>query len=310
MLMKTDESYLRSLVGGRDLHDTVGVNLEGDLDLRNTAGSRGDAGKLELAEKVVVLGHRALTLEDLDEDGGLVVGGGREDLGLLGGDDSVAGDELGHDTTGGLNTESKGADIDEDDIGGTLSTGENTTLDSGTVGNSLIGVDALGGLLATEEFLEELLNLGDTGRTTDKDDLIDILLLDVGVLENLFDGLHGLAEKIDVDFLELGAGKGLGEVIAILEGLDFDAGRLLAGESTLGLLDFTLELSESAEVLGNVGTGLLLVQLDEVLHDALIEIFTTKMSVTSGSQNLENAVVDREEGDIESSTTEIVDNDL
>jgi hypothetical protein len=33
-----------------------------------------------------------------------VVGGGREDLGLLGGDDSVTGDELGEDTSGRLNT--------------------------------------------------------------------------------------------------------------------------------------------------------------------------------------------------------------
>jgi hypothetical protein len=38
----------------------------------------------------------------LDQDGGLVVSGGRENLRLLGWDDSVAGDELGEDTAGGL----------------------------------------------------------------------------------------------------------------------------------------------------------------------------------------------------------------
>jgi len=45
-----------------------------------------DTGELELAEEVVVLGKSALSLVDLDGDGGLVIGGGGEGLGLLGGD--------------------------------------------------------------------------------------------------------------------------------------------------------------------------------------------------------------------------------
>ena len=92
-------------------------------------------------------------------------------LGLPGRDDSVTGNEFSHGTTGGLDTESEGADVDEDDVGGAFFTGEDTTLDGGTVGDGLVGVDALGGLLAAKELLEELLNLGDTGGTTDKDDL-------------------------------------------------------------------------------------------------------------------------------------------
>ena len=43
-----------------------------------------------------------------------------------------------------------------------LVTREDTTLDCCTISDSLIRVNALGGLLATEELLEELLNLGDT----------------------------------------------------------------------------------------------------------------------------------------------------
>ena len=68
----------RSLVRGLDVQDTVGVNLEDDLDLRNTTRSGGNASELELAEKVVILRERTFTLEDLDEDGGLVVGGSGE----------------------------------------------------------------------------------------------------------------------------------------------------------------------------------------------------------------------------------------
>jgi hypothetical protein len=36
-------------------------------------------------------------------------------------------------------------------------------LNSGTVSDGFIRVDSLGRFLATEEFLEELLNFGDTG---------------------------------------------------------------------------------------------------------------------------------------------------
>lgn len=92
-------------------------------------------------------------------------------LGLASGNDGVAGNEFGENTAGGLDTECQGANVDENDVLSTLLTGQDTTLDGGTVGNGLIGVDTLGRLLATEELLEELLNLGDTSRTSDENDL-------------------------------------------------------------------------------------------------------------------------------------------
>mmetsp|Transcript_30964 Transcript_30964/g.61375 ORF Transcript_30964/g.61375 Transcript_30964/m.61375 type:complete len:203 (-) Transcript_30964:1457-2065(-) len=46
-----------ALVLGRDLEDAVGVDLEGDVDLRHAAGGGGDASQLKLAQEVVVLGH-------------------------------------------------------------------------------------------------------------------------------------------------------------------------------------------------------------------------------------------------------------
>lgn len=161
----------RALVDGADLQDTVGVDLEGDVDLGDAARCRGNAVEVELAEKVVVLGKRALTLEHLDGNGGLVVGGGGERLGLLGGDDGITGNDLGEDTTGGLDTQGEGADVDEEDVTGAFLAGEDTTLEGSAPSDSLIGVDTLGGFLAVEEVLEEGLDLGNTGRATNKDDL-------------------------------------------------------------------------------------------------------------------------------------------
>lgn len=140
--------------------------------------------------------------------------------------------------------------------------------------------------------------------------LIDIFLLDVSVLQHLLDGLHSLAEEVHVEFFELGTGEGLGEIVTVLERFDFDAGGLLTGEGPLGLLNLALQFTRGTEVLGDVGTSLLLVALDKIVNDAVVEIFTTKVGVTSSSQDLEDTVVDGEEGDIKSSTTEIVDDDL
>ena len=54
---------LRSLVSSANLHNVIDINLESDLDLRNTAWCRIDAGEFEFSKEVIVLGKRTLTLE-------------------------------------------------------------------------------------------------------------------------------------------------------------------------------------------------------------------------------------------------------
>ena len=95
---------------------------------------------------------------------------------LVSGNDGVAGDKLGHSSTSGLNTKGEGFDINKNDVTERLVAGENTALDSGTVGNSLVRVDTLRGLLV-EVLLEELLDLGDTSRTSNKNDLAVALVI-------------------------------------------------------------------------------------------------------------------------------------
>ena len=165
--------FTGTLVSGGDLHDTVGVDLERNLDLRNATRSGRNAGELKLAEEVVVLGEGTFTLEDLDQDRGLVVGSGGENLTLAGRDNGVTGNKLGHDATSCFDTEGERVNIDKEKTTQTLVAGEDTSLDSSTVGDSLIRVDSLGGFLS-KVLLEELLDLGDTGGTTDKNNLRNI----------------------------------------------------------------------------------------------------------------------------------------
>ena len=240
-----------ALLKGRDVHDSVGIEIEGNLDLGDTTGRGGNAGKLELAKEVVVLGALALTLVDLDKHTRLVVGEGREDLGLLGGDGGVAGNELGHHATSGLDTERERSDIEQEDLVGRLGggiSGKNGSLDSGTVGDGLVGVDRLVGLLAVEVVGDELLNAGDTGGATDEDDLVDQRLVDLGIGEDAVNRLEGGSEEILAELLETSTGDRGVEVDTLEERVDLDRSLGRRRKSTLGTLASSSETTQSARV--------------------------------------------------------------
>ena len=87
-----------------------------DLDLRHAAAGGGNAVQVEPAQGLVVLGHLTLALEYVDLHGGLVVGGGGEDLALLHGDGGVALDELGHHAAHGLDAQGQGGDVQQQQV--------------------------------------------------------------------------------------------------------------------------------------------------------------------------------------------------
>ena len=71
-----------ALVLGRNVQDTVGIDVEGDLDLGHTTRCRLDAVEAEVAQQLVVGKHLTLALADADVDRGLVVRSGGKVLGL------------------------------------------------------------------------------------------------------------------------------------------------------------------------------------------------------------------------------------
>merc|ERR1719231_2101042 len=252
-----------ALVLGADVEDAVGVDLEGDLDLRHAARRGRDAAELELAEEVAVLGHGALALEDLDHDGRLVVLVGREDLRLLRRDDRVARDELGHHAADRLDAERERRHVEQKEVLGlvTALAREDAALHRRAVRDGLVGVDALVGLLAVEEVLEEHLDLGDARRAADEDDLVDLGLLHLGIVHDLLDGRQGLLEEVDAELLEARARQGLREVDAVEEALDLEADLVLRRERALGALDLAAQLLDGALVLGGVRAVLALEDL-------------------------------------------------
>lgn len=176
----------RPLVLGRDVDDAVGVNVKGDLNLRDAAGGRGDSHQSELTQHLVVCCHLPLSLTHLDlhlrlsvRRRGEHLQGDRgtplhpeaaftqtqnthspslrvQYLALLGGDGGVPVDEFGEDSAQGLDTQRQGCDIQQQHIGDI--TGQNSTLDGCTYGDGLVRVDGLAGS-AAEQVLNRLLNL-------------------------------------------------------------------------------------------------------------------------------------------------------
>ena len=81
-------------VFSRDVDDAVRVDVEADLDLRDTTWGRGQAYELELTEGTVVTSKLALALKRVHPDVRLIVRGGGEELALLNRDSCIPFDEL------------------------------------------------------------------------------------------------------------------------------------------------------------------------------------------------------------------------
>ncbi|CAA7406321.1 unnamed protein product [Spirodela intermedia] len=267
------------LVLGGHVEDAVGVDVEADGDLGHAARRRGDAGELKLAEEVVVSGPGPLALVDLDQDTGLVVGVGGEDLLLLGGDGGVPGDEHRHDAAGGLQTLREG--------------GNDGGLDGGAIGHGLVGVDALTELLAIKE-----------------DHFVDGALVHLGVPQALLHGLHALSEEIHVQLLEPGASDGGVEVNALEQGVDLDGGLGGGGERPLRPLAGRPEPPQGPGVAADVLLVLPLELLHEVVHHPVVKVLAAQVGISGGGLDLEDPLLDREQGDVEGATSEVKDEDV
>jgi hypothetical protein len=91
-------------------------------------------------------------------------------------------------------------------------------------------------LLAVEEVSQKLLNARNTSRATDKDNVVDALLLDTSILENLLDGIDSGLEDLGVQVFETSTSDLGIEVLAIEERVDFDSGLGSVGQGSLGTL--------------------------------------------------------------------------
>ena len=92
----------RRPVRRRHLQESVGVNVKGDLNLRDPPGRRGDARELEAAEALVAISHLPLPLEHVNFNRALIRFGGAEEVALADRNGGVARNQHLHHPTNGL----------------------------------------------------------------------------------------------------------------------------------------------------------------------------------------------------------------
>mmetsp|Transcript_29706 Transcript_29706/g.88331 ORF Transcript_29706/g.88331 Transcript_29706/m.88331 type:complete len:186 (-) Transcript_29706:931-1488(-) len=177
---------------------------------------------MKLAEQVVVFGHCALPLEDLNEHARLIVGVRREGLRLLRGDGRVPLDEFRHDATSCLEAHGERRDVQQEQVLHLRRSlpSQNGGLHGGTVSHGLIGVDGLAGLFPVEELLDHGLDLRDARGPAHQHHLMDVALVDTAVPEALLHGPHRIAEVVHVELLEARTGEGARVVDPLEERID------------------------------------------------------------------------------------------
>ena len=298
------------LVGGPVLgghvHDAVGVDVEGDFDLRDATRRWRQVDQLELAEGLVVAGHFTLALQHVNFHAWLHVFGGGEDLGATGWDGGVALDQLGHHATLGLNAQAERGDVKQQYVFDVAL--EHAGLHRGAKGNDFVGVHALVGLFAGDAG-NQVANGGHTGGTANQDDVVELALAHAAIFECLLERDAATLDQIGGHFLELGPGERLVKVQrAFGRGSDerqVDLRLLHLAEFDLGLLGCFLQALGGHPVIGQVDAVSGLELLDEPVNDALIPVVATQLGVAVGALHFEHAVADFQHGHVEGAATEV-----
>ena len=238
------------LVRGRDIQDTIGINVKGNFNLRNTTRSRWDVRQLKLAEQVVVLGASTISFVHLNKHTRLVVRESGEDFRLYGGNSGVTLDERGHDTSGSLDTEGNRGNVEEEKVSSLLRgvTGKDGSLDGSTIGNSLIRVDTLVRLLAVEEVGNKFDDTGNTSGPTNQDDFMNVRLVDLGVAKDLLNRYKGAIEEILAQLFETGTSERSVEVDTFEERVDFDGCLSSRRKDTLSALASSAKTTNSTGI--------------------------------------------------------------
>ena len=294
------------------MDDAIGIDIEGNLNLRNSTRSSRNLVQGKGAEDPVLGSHLTFALQDLDADLGLAISRSSENLALVSRNRGVARNHLGAHAAEGLDAQGKRSDIKQDDV--LDGSAKNTTLNGGAHGDYLIRVDTLHRLLAAEHLLDCFLDRGDTGRATNKNDLVDIVDRQASITQRIGDRTTATLDQVGGHGLEVGPGKIHLQVqrAVVLVGDERQADGVVhrAGKSDLRLLRLFLHPLQGHGIVLQVDAILRLELLVHPIDDLRIEVITAKVGITVGALDFENAVSELQDGDIEGTAAEVIDGNL
>ncbi len=293
------------------MNDPVGVDVEGHLDLGHAPRRGRNPDQFEPAQRPVVGRHGALALQDVDAYRRLVVRGGRKDLAFLGRDRCVLFDQFRQHAAKRLDAQRQGRDVQKQDILDVP--GQNAALDCGSDCHDFIGIDALVGLLP-EDLLDLLLDPRHAGHPADEDDLVDLRRREVGVFQGRAAGAFDLVDQVFHERLQLGPGQ-LDVHVLGTAGIRRDEGQVDVrlhgrGQLHLGLFRRLLEALQGHLVAPNVDALVLLEFRGQKLDEPLVEVLAAQVGVAIGRFDLENALAQLQDRNVERSPAQVEDGDL
>ncbi len=296
---------------GGNMQNTVGVDIEGDLDLWHAPRSGGDADQLKTANGLVAFRHFPLALQHVNRYRRLIVGRSGENLAFFARDGSVFFDEFGHHRTEGFNTQGQGRDVEQQYI---LDVSlENSTLNGSADSYHFIWIDPLVRRLV-EDFLYLALHRRHAGHAADQQYLIDIRSGQPGILDSSTARTHQLIEKAGTDAFQLGAGQldvhVLGTGLIGGDKRQVDVGLHGAGEFTFCLFAGFLEALQGHLVAPQIDALVFFELGSHIVDDVLIKVLAAEEGVAVGRFNLEYAVTQLENGDIKGTAAKVKDRDL
>ena len=304
-----------ALVLGGNVQDAVGVDVEGDFDLRHAALRRRDVGQVELAQALVAGGDFALTLQNVDGHCGLIVVGSGEHLIRPGRDGGVLRDQLGHHAAERFDTQAERGDVEQQHVLDVAL--QHAALDRGADGDGLIRVDVLARVF-TKEFLHQFLHLGHAGHAADQDHVGDVGDFDAGILDRHLARLDGALDQFFNQALELGAGDlhdqvfRAGSICCDVRQIDFGLG--VRRQLDLGLFRRFLQALQRQHVLLQIDALLFLELVDDPVDQALVEVFAAEEGVAVGGQHFELMLAvdfgDFDDRDIERAAAQVIHRDL
>ena len=294
------------------MDDTVCVDIEGYLDLRNTTGSCGDTIQTEHTHRLVIFCKFTFALQDMDLNRGLAVSSSREDLALLGRDGGVAVDDSGEYAAQGFQTQRQRSDVQQQQA--LDFTAEDTALNSRTDCDTFIRVQVLGGFHASC-VLDSFLNSNDSGRTADQQDLVQISCGQACVRQCLFNRAHSRIDQVGGQFIEFRTGQGNIQVLrsAGLVNADERQGDLGAGDAgqvDLSLFSGIFQTLHRHLVAGQVNAVRGLEAGNQPVDNSLVEVVAAQVVVTSSCQNFLNAFTHLDDGYIEGTAAEVIYHDF
>ncbi|MNQ22733.1 NAD-specific glutamate dehydrogenase [compost metagenome] len=297
------------------MQDAVGVDVERDFDLRHATRRRRDPFKIELAQRLVARGDFAFALEHLDRHGRLIVVSGREGLREPGRDRRVLLDHLRHHAAQGFDTQRQRRHVQQQHVLAVAR--QHGTLNRGASGDGFVRVHVLARILA-EEFLHLFLNLGHAGHAADQDHVVDVGNLHAGVLDGDAAGFDRAFDQFFDQRFQLGA-RDLQVQVLRARGVrrdvrQVDFGLLRRRQFNLGLFSRFLQALQRQHVLGQIHALFFLELGNDVVNDALVEVFAAQEGVAVGRQHFKLLftvdVSDFDDGHVERAATQVIDGDL